>query len=125
MAVKSAVAVGTCRSILRQPGPAYATVFGAAASAGQAFASPAALPHAALIPGYLCLSRCPPRRGKADSSDMDILICLPPSLPDEDCGELLTEVGGRGWQGGRQAPRLQFVAPRCCQHLLRTTCSMD
>ncbi|PRW58402.1 DNA polymerase lambda [Chlorella sorokiniana] len=32
------------------------------------------------------------RRGKEDSQDMDILICLPPSLPDEDCGELLTEL---------------------------------
>lgn len=56
---------------------------------------------------------------------MDILICLPPSLPDEDCGELLTEVWGGGWQGGRQALRLPFAAPHCWQLLLRTPCIMD
>lgn len=33
------------------------------------------------------------RRGAADSSDIDILICLPPSLAGADCGAFLSEVG--------------------------------
>lgn len=45
------------------------------------------------LPSFLsCTFSVAHRRGKADSQDMDILICLPPSLPHEDCGELLTEV---------------------------------
>lgn len=128
MAVKLAVAVGTCcspcGSLARRPAASGGTIWrNGLGSSGQAFASPSA----DRIPAYPCLSHCPPRRGKADSSDMDILICLPPSLPDEDCGELLTAVGGKGlvrWQAGTAAaacgsPLLAAAAENVVQHGLR------
>lgn len=35
------------------------------------------------------------RRGAPDSSDIDILICLPPSLAGVSCGAIMSEVGAQ------------------------------
>ena len=61
------------------------------------------------------------RRGKLESGDIDMLVCLPPSLAHEDCAACLQEVCRRCWVWLGLPAAADFLRLPLAQHQLLLT----